>query len=181
MSKINYCSLEEAWGDNYKKKNENFNDDGNSNDFISRDKYTSLNDTSKKEREDIIKNMNLVERSNKEETNVNNKIDEYNKYRSNSLNQITSNDTKTEYVPFQESIEKKHLEDKLKYIEEQFKQYKFLVDKKNNSNNYIESFDNYNNNNSNDLFDIIVLIVIGFIIIFILNSIFNLGKRINNK
>jgi len=196
MSKINYCSLEEAWGDSYKKTLENNtirNNNPNPENVINiyqenkqnkqyqENKYDSLDEASKKNRQELIQNMNIVERNNKGETDINKNINEYNKYRNNSFNNVSSNDTKSEYVPFNDSIEKKYLEDKLKHLEEQ---YRYLMQKNgnfNNNNNYIENFDNKfssTSDNSNDLFDIIVLITIGFIIIFILNSVFNLGKRI---
>jgi hypothetical protein len=213
MSKINYCSLEEAWGETYKKTLENNTSNNTSNNISNNtsnyirnnnpnpenviniyqknqeskqnqyqeNKYDSLDEASKKNRQELIHNMNLVERNNKGETDINKNISEYNKYRTNSFNNVSSNDTKLEYVPFNESIEKKYLEDKLKHLEEQ---YKYLMQKNGHSNNYIENFDNKfssTSENSNDLFDIIVLITIGFIIIFILNSVFNLGKRIKSN
>jgi len=203
MSKINYCSLEEAWGNNYKKTLDNNtirNNDPNPENVINiyqknqenkqsqENKYEELDEASKKNRQELIQNMNLLERNNKGETDINKSISEYNKYRTNSFNNVSSNDTKSEYVPFNDSIEKKYLEDKLKHLEEQ---YKYLMQKNNytgtigSSNNYIENFSNkYSptlSENSNDLFDIIVLITIGFIIIFILNSVFNLGKRIKSN
>ena len=54
MSKISYCSLEEAWGESFKK------DD-------MKDVQTSMNAQNKLERDDVIKNMNL---SNKIEDNI---------------------------------------------------------------------------------------------------------------
>ena len=203
MSKISYCSLEEAWGTSYKK---NINDDANinkdiiqnnniennnieknniQNNTILNDKYDYLNKTSNTERNNVIKNMNSVERN---KTAENNSIVEYNKYRFNPLNNVNGNNSTEEtYTPFNESIEKKYLQDKINFLENQFKKYKYIFDENNNSLDTIESFSNQevkeNNrpNKSNDIIDLFLLIIIGLIVIFVMNSIFSIGKTIGAR
>lgn len=182
MSKISYCSLEEAWGDSYKK--------------IDNSKNEYLNKISELEREQIVDNMNKVER--KENTNDN--VIEYNKFRLNPINKVEKNDVQQDYTPFKESIEKKYLQDKLNFLENEFRKYKDLTEKYTNNNNYsnknsnsnseniIENFENENdlnnkNNNyaTNDIIDLILLIIVGLIIILVMNSIFNIGKKIGAR
>ena len=219
MSKISYCSLEEAWGDSYvkdnnKDNNKNIyvnNNDSSNNDSIkshnsvndtrlnyldeksiknvqnnrisNRDRYEILNKKSDIERDNVIKNMNNIERNT---TTENNQLVEYNKFRFNSSNNVEDNNYKQDYSPFNESIEKKYLKDKLIFLENELKKYKYLIDKS-ESNDYIENFSNENNNSvqnqnhGSDIIDLILLIIIGLIIIFVLNSIFNIGKSIGSK
>jgi hypothetical protein len=148
--------------------------------------------------------MNNIERNN---SKTENRIIEYNKYRLNSNNVVKESPVKEEsyalqkYMPFSESIERKYLEDKLKFLENEILKYKNLIDNNNNDSiksdsgsNFIESFSNNNNSSNvnqsssvtgnvknNDLIDIILLIIIGLIIILVMNSIFNIGKAIGMK
>ena len=212
MSKISYCSLEEAWGESYNKKNNDStnlennnnsnNNSNNSNNIISnRNKYDTLNKESQVERENVITNMNNIERNKKPE---NNSIVSYDKYRFNSENKVNSKSYENNYTPFQESLEKKYLQDKLLFLESEFKKYKYLIEKSENnrkisnrdsymysSEDSIENFSNsdntmkddtkndyVSNNNSNDIIDLFLLIIIGLVVIFVMNSIFNIGKKI---
>jgi hypothetical protein len=220
MSRISYCSLEEAWGgslikpvnnnDNDNNENDNRNNNRN-NDNINQNqinsnrinnnqnnqqnnqtinnsinKYNNLMKKSDSDRDEIIQNMNKVERNNHSFPNENNSIVEYNKYRLNPEN-VVSNHSDKIYSPFQESIEKKYLQDKIHYLESEFRKYKYFLEKtdSNKSDDYtIENFDNNhstNNSGKNDLIDLILLIIIGLIIIFIMNSIFTIGKQIGMK
>ena len=102
-------------------------------------------------------------------------------------------DDKNKYTPFQDNIEKKFLQDKIIELENDFRKYKLLLNSRNNNNNnynnsedYIENFENKNNSlsddtNKNDLLDLIVIIIIGLIIIFVLDSIFKIGKSIGAR
>jgi hypothetical protein len=221
MSKISYCSLEEAWGSTYKssnnqntdnnyqietinkKENDKKNGDKCNNGLYNEkiyslnndDKYSLLYKKSEGDRKNVINNMNNIERHNsKKYNNEQNSLVEYNKYRLNSSN-VVKESTNSEddyalqkYMPFSESIEKKYLQDKLKFLENEILKYKHLIENNENveQNNYIESFSNQGNNSSsssnnmknNDLIDIILLIIIGLIIILVMNSIFNIGKAI---
>jgi len=195
MSKISYCSLEEAWGEAYKKNDENLIE--NNSKEKNSEKYDYLNKMSQIERETIIDNMNKVERNT---TPENNSIVEYNKYRFNSDNKVTKNDKSENYTPFNESIEKKYLQDKLNFLENEFRKYKIIFEKNenysninNNNNNtqneenIYESFSNSDDNKNenqyknNDIIDLILLIIIGLIVIFVLNSIFSIGKTIGAR
>ena len=181
MSKISYCSLEEAWGDSFTQKDE---------------KKNIINKIDKIERENVISNMDSVERK---KTCENNSIVEYNKYRLNSSNNVSHNNVEKIYSPFNESIEKKYLQDKLNFLENEFTRYKHLFEKidsesKQKEENIIESFgngiedssDSSNNSKnknfkSNDIIDLILLIIIGLIVILVMNSIFTIGKKIGSR
>ena len=207
MSKISYCSLEEAWGKSYTENNDNNNNDNNNlnkyinntnstptinnqiNNKIFNNKFDKLDKKGEEDRDIIISNMNLIERNKKPENNT---LVEYDKYRFNPQNSINKNSYEKEYTPFQESIEKKYLQDKLNYLENEFRKYRNLFDEKNPSyslenfsnNNDIQNMNNNNNNfnnSSNDIIDLIILIIIGLIVIFVLNSIFSLGKSIGAR
>ena len=138
----------------------------------------------------VIDSMNLVERNKEPENTIN---DEYTKYRFNPVNTVSPlyTDDKNKYTPFQDNIEKKFLQDKIIELENDFRKYKLLLNSRNNNNNnnsedYIENFENKNNSlsddtNKNDLLDLIVIIIIGLIIIFVLDSIFKIGKSIGAR
>ena len=219
MSKISYCSIEEAWGTSFTENNNIKDIENNKITNKNINKYDILTEKSEIERENLITNMNKMER-NSSNNNLNgisgngisgngisgngisgnsisgnsisgnNKfIDEYNKYRFNPINKVKNNDQDIEYTPFKESIEKKYLQDKLNFLESEFKRYKDLIENNNNK----ESIENFNNSNidsennltlkspNNDIIDLIILIIIGLIIIFVLNSIFTLGKNIGSR
>jgi len=196
MSKISYCTLEEAFGDSYNKLNNNNNNFNNfKNDNLENnnsekcdEKYIQLNKTSDSDRLNVIKNMNNVERHQTSERNsLSDNIDEYNRYRFNN-NKVDKNDTSKSYNPFNESIEKKYLQDKLNFLENEFKKYKNIFEKSDSysNSNKIENFSNSNSesntsNKGNDIIDLILLIIIGLIFIFVMNSIFNIGKSIGSR
>jgi hypothetical protein len=181
MSKISYCSLEEAWGTTYPVI-DNIKTDKEKN------KYDYLTLNSDIQRTEVITNMNKVERNDKKENNINL---EHEKYRFNPINKVSNNNYDDSYTPFKESIEKKYLKDKLNYLENQIRKYDYIIENNEKINNY-ENFSNKSNdendknqsnnqNQSNDIIDLILLIIIGLIIIFIMNSIFNIGKSIGAK
>ena len=210
MSKISYASLEEAWGDSFAKTEDKTQDktndkiqyniqdkskekNNNNENIFNRDKYEYLNKTSEEDRKIVINNMNTIERH---KTPVNNSVSEFEKYRFNSENRVEKNDSAQNYTPFNENIEKKYLQDKLNYLENEFKKYKMNFDKIQYSNkDYVvnqqlgSSIENFSNqtegqkqgNSTNDIFDIMMLIIIGLIIIFVMNSIFNIGKSIGAR
>lgn len=154
MSKISYCSLEEAWGNSYKKPDEQV------------------------KKVEQVEKIKLIE----------NNHSEYNKYRLNPINKVADNNP-SQYSPFNESIEKKYLMDKLNFLENEFRKYKDVFEQKNNNNNnVIENFANQEpdiqnepRKNSNDIIDLCLLIIIGLILIFVMNSIFNIGKSIGAR
>ena len=184
MSRVTYCSLEEAWGDNYIKKENPPPDKAskeNVNTQIYKNKYDLLNEKSDSVRNEVIDNMNNVERNAK---NNNVKMDDFNKYRNNPDNIVKKNDYETSYTPYKESFEKKALQDKLLFLEKQMAYYKDVITK-GNSNESIEHFDNKVDSSfktrSNDLIDLIILIIIGLLIIFVMDFIFKMGKQIGAK
>tara|TARA_Y200000002_G_scaffold373673_1_gene373163 strand:- start:31 stop:627 length:597 start_codon:yes stop_codon:yes gene_type:complete len=197
MSKISYCSLEEAWGTSLNKKedkdhkikektekiNNNEKDYEELNAFKSKSQmdYESLKEDNEKMKK-ILNTMNLIERNKTPENNIN---DDYNKYRFNPVNQVNGLYNTNNYKPFQDDIEKKSLQDRFVELENEFRRYKTLMNTKNNNLNEeeesIESFMNFNNQNNTDIQDLIVLIVLGLIIIFIMDNIFKLGKYMGSK
>jgi hypothetical protein len=193
MSKISYCSLEEAWGDSYSQKNKINNSNNEeidnkkdtNNKLYDRNKYDKLIENSQEDMNNIVENMNKIERNNSSE---NNKIIEYDKYRFNPKNTVKQNNYDNTYTPFNESIEKKFLQDKINYLENEFMKYKYQMDNsETNNSNSIEHFSNdssSSNNMSNkdsDFVDLIILIIIGLMVIFVLNSIFSIGKAIGAR
>lgn len=201
MSRISYCSLEEAWGDSFNRKDRMNQTDKKStinNKIYDRSKYDKLLDDSEDDRKNIISNMNNIERNSKPENN--NSLVEYNKYRFNPYNNVKENDSNynkninndISYTPYKESIEKKYLQDKINFLESQFMKLKYYNDNSNQSNqSNVEYFDNSNSqqnssqsnyvSDNNDLVDLIILIIIGLMVIFVLNSIFNIGKVIGAR
>ena len=201
MSKISYSSLEEVWGNSFNNNvnnnvNTNNNNDVNNNlnkvisnnsnnnslDISQLEENKKLLENNKRQNEQtqkVLKDMNNIERNKLPENNIN---DDYNKYRFNPLNQVNSlYESKNDYSPFKDDIDKKYLQDKIIQIENDFRKYKTMI----NSNDVIESFDNNNSNNNdsnnNEILDLIVLIIIGLIIIFVMDSVFKIGKAIGAR
>jgi hypothetical protein len=93
-----------------------------------------------------------------------------------------------------------HLEKRLQELENELKKYQFLLRvfdeesrpkltngeeiqyEQNNNDQHIEQFSNYKSNDSKDeLIDLIVLLGIGLLVIFVLDSVFKMGKNISAK
>jgi hypothetical protein len=198
MSRISYSSLDEVWGTEFNINNDSKNNDSKNNDsknnnsmnneakYESTNKYNKLTDKSKDDREEIINNMNLVERNPK---NNNMELIDYNMYRINT--NVKKNDSEKKYTPFQESLEKKYLQDKLIFLENELLKYQKIIESKTKSKEVVERFENGNtkdtqvsstpNKKSNDIIDLIVIIIIGILIIFVMDSIFKMGKKIGAK
>jgi len=198
MSKISYCSLEEAWGNSFSKNNgqniEQNNVENNIHNTVQNtkisnreiDKYNMLTEKSENDRDIVISNMNNIERNPRTK---NNSLVQYQKYRFNPSNKVNYNDQQI-YSPFNQDLERKYLQDKLMYLENELRKYKHLFEKSDYQINSIESFSNQDsisnnnvpsNNKSNDIIDLILLIMIGLIVIFVMNSIFNIGKAVGAK
>ena len=198
MSRISYSSLDEVWGAEFNINNDSKNNDSKNNNsrnneamnneskYESTNKYNKLTDKSKDDREEIINNMNLVERNPK---NNNMELIDYNMYRINT--NVKKNDSEKKYTPFQESLEKKYLQDKLIFLENELLKYQKIIESKTKSKEIVERFENGNtkdthvsstpNKKSNDIIDLIVIIIIGILIIFVMDSIFKMGKKIGAK
>jgi hypothetical protein len=203
MSRISYSSLDEVWGTEFNINNDSKNNDSKNNDsknndsknnnsmnneakYESTNKYNKLTDKSKDDREEIINNMNLVERNPR---NNNMELIDYNMYRINT--NVKKNDNDKKYTPFQESLEKKYLQDKLIFLENELLKYQKIIESKTKSKEVVERFENGNtkdtqvsstpNKKSNDIIDLIVIIIIGILIIFVMDSIFKMGKKIGAK
>ena len=202
MSRISYSSLDEVWGTEFNINNDSKNNDSKNNNlnnnnlknddskneakYESTNKYNKLTDKSKDDREEIINNMNLVERNPR---NNNMELIDYNMYRINT--NVKKNDNDKKYTPFQESLEKKYLQDKLIFLENELLKYQKIIESKTKSKEVVERFENNStqdvqvsstpNKKSNDIIDLIVIIIIGILIIFVMDSIFKMGKRIGAK
>lgn len=205
MSKISYCSLEEAWGTKnnespkinknniqqtleknnsdlqHSSKDSIFDEDDDLNAYKGKSQtdYEMLKKDNEKMKK-MIQKMNYVERNKVPENNIN---EDYNDYRFNPVNKVNGlyQDEKN-YSPFQEDVERKYLQDKLTHLENEFRKYKMFLSNKMNGEDVIEGFANENNEESQtDIMDLIVLIVIGLILIFIMDSIFKIGKYIGSK
>ena len=198
MSKISYSSLEEVWGSSFNNVNNTNNNPNGVNDNVNEiitnpsnngklninkmeeNKKLLENDKRQKEQtQKVLKDMNNIERNKIPENNIN---DDYNKYRFNSVNQVNSlYENKDDYSPFKDDLDKKYLQDKLIQLENDFRKYKTLI----NSNDVVESFSNNDNEtsevNNNEILDLIVLIIIGLIIIFVMDSVFKIGKAIGAR
>jgi hypothetical protein len=202
MSRISYSSLDEVWGTEFNINNDSKNNDSKNNNlnnnnlknddskneskYESTNKYNKLTDKSKDDREEIINNMNLVERNPR---NNNMELIDYNMYRINT--NVKKNDNDKKYTPFQESLEKKYLQDKLIFLENELLKYQKIIESKTKSKEVVERFENNStqdtrvsstpNKKSNDIIDLIVIIIIGILIIFVMDSIFKMGKKIGAK
>lgn len=136
----------------------------------------------------IIANMNQVERTKIPENNIS---DDFNDYRFNSVNKVNGLfQGEKNYTPFQNDLEKKYLQDKIIHLENEFRKYKMYLNQSNenndkdndNNNDFIEGFSNQNDADySADIMDLIVLIIIGLILIFVMDSLFRMGKYIGSK
>jgi len=202
MSRISYSSLDEVWGTEFNINNDSKNNDSKNNNlnnnnlknddskneskYESTNKYNKLTDKSKDDREEIINNMNLVERNPR---NNNMELIDYNMYRINT--NVKKNDNDKKYTPFQESLEKKYLQDKLIFLENELLKYQKIIESKTKSKEVVERFENNStqdtrvsstpNKKNNDIIDLIVIIIIGILIIFVMDSIFKMGKKIGAK
>ena len=213
MPPISYCSLDEAWGIQKKPNKEENN--------INR--FDKLSETSQKERNTVIDNMNYIERNVKNNGNLpdNSEFEVFRKltqpsvspeaphpgqalleaaekYRTNSMNKVaplksTSTILNDNSNTIEDSKEKQSYKERLAFLENELqkcKKYLEIYKNKENSKDKenidtIENFQNSNTNNtsntSNDIIDLIFLIIIGLVIIFIMNSIFKLGKSIGKR
>jgi hypothetical protein len=172
MSKISYCSLEEAWGDDFVKlKKEKYNEEVENNKTEYNPQLMPLNSSNE------INNMQNNMQSNKipnyqsnQNSKINNNLDTYNNINqeivdtSNRLNvlDIVNSDSKI--------VENKNVNnDILSEMIESFQNSK--------QDEIRENFGNY----KTDIFELIILIIIGLIIIFVLDSVYKIGKSVGLK
>jgi hypothetical protein len=166
MSKISYCSLEEAWGDDFVKlKKEKYNEEVENNKTEYNPQLMPLN--SSNEINNIQGNQsNQINQNSK----INNNLDTYNNINqeivdtSNRLNvlDIVNSNSKT--------VENKNVNNDI--LSEMIESFQ------NNKQDEIkEHFGNY----KTDIFELIILIIIGLIIIFVLDSVYKIGKSVGLK
>jgi hypothetical protein len=154
MSKISYCSLEEAWGESFiKLKNDKHNEEVQNNKTTYNSQLLPIKDTQ------INNNINNYNNINKDIINNNNN----NNNRLEVLNvvndEVKPNDIISNNMP---NIQSEMIE--------QFKN--------NNEGTEIkEEFANF----KSDIFELIILIIIGLIIIFVLDSVYKIGKSVGLK
>jgi len=208
MPPISYSSIEEAWGIPKNNKEQTQCNEQPVN------KFDKLNENSIKERNNVIDNMNFIERNSKSNNpdperyrlspmnnisplksnilnrnnNIDNKTNDRNLHLSGFDQHISienNNDNKSKV----NEDERQSYKDRLLFLEkelEKCKNYLQMYKKENNkenleNTNIIESFQNVNSNTGNDIIDIVFLIIIGLVIIFIMNSIFKLGKSVGSR
>ena len=92
-----------------------------------------------------------------------------------------------DYLKYQNKLKN----DKLLELENKLKQYKILIEQKTEETSHSEKIEHFSNSNSsgeydkstktNDMIDLIILIIIGLLIIFVMNSVFTIGKTIGMR
>jgi hypothetical protein len=172
MSKISYCSLEEAWGDDFVKlKKEKYNEEVENNKTEYNPQLMPLN--SSNEINNIQSNQSNQSNQFNQNSKINNNLDTYNNINqeivdtSNRLNvlDIVNSDSKISG----NNVNKNINNDILSEMIESFQ---------NNKQDEIkEHFGNY----KTDIFELIILIIIGLIIIFVLDSVYKIGKSVGLK
>lgn len=168
MSKISYCSLEEAWGDDFVKlKKEKYIEEVENNKTEYNPQLMPLNSSNE------INNMQsnkIPNYQSNQNSKINTNLDTYNNINqeivdtSNRLNvlDIVNSNSKT--------VENKNVNnDILSEMIESFQNSK--------QDEIRENFGNY----KTDIFELIILIIIGLIIIFVLDSVYKIGKSVGLK
>lgn len=175
MYKISYSSLDEVWGEKEKSDPSETNP------------YQILKEQSEKNRLNVVDNLNLMERDMQNQNVM--KATGYGNYNSwnsshNSSVEAVVKENKTEKDINIQSMNKSELLEKLLFLENQIKKYNERLA----PYDRIETFGNqgptqypYNSFFSCDIFDLIVLICIGLFIIFVMDSIFKMGKNIGSS
>ena len=172
MYKISYSSLDEVWGE---KENDS-----------SSTPYQTLKEQSEKNRLRVVDNLNQMESENRnqnvmKETSYGN----YGQYSETVPQRETGMGSRMDHASLikqDSNLEKSELLEKLIFLENQMKKYNERL----SPYERIESFSNqgtdkYNSFLSCDMFDIIVLIGMGMFIIFVMDSIFKMGKSMGQN
>ena len=192
MYKISYSSLDEVWGENVDSSSDDLNYTNQKNQT---NPYHTMKEQSEKNRLQIVDNINLMEREIQNQNSM--KSTDYIHYQKEPINSsvVTKNysDLQSNYSDLQ-SIDKKYLLEKLMFLENQLKKYNENIPTNTQGNNSnFEPFTNqgtnqnltqgniYNSIFSCEIIDLIILIGIGMFIIFIMDSIFKLGKSIGTR
>ena len=163
MSKISYCSLDEAWEPFIGQSQINQNKSQNAQDYQpQRPKMQT-----EEERQNVIQKMNSIERNTRfsnDETPQWKGDPEYNS-------------------SYQNQTHKKYLEDKLAFLELELQKYKKIELEHENEHfqSEITSSSPSQISPKNDIIDLILLIMIGLILIFIMHSIFMTGILIGER
>jgi hypothetical protein len=154
MSKISYCSLEEAWGEEFiKLKSDKHNEEVQNNKTNYNSQLLPIKDTQ------INNNINNYNNINKDIINNNNN----NNNRLEVLNVVNDEIKPNDNIP-------NNIQNIQSELVEHFKT--------NNEGTEIkEEFANF----KSDIFELIILIIIGLIIIFVLDSVYKIGKSVGLK
>ena len=160
MSKISYCSLEEAWGDEFIK--------------LKSDKHKEELENNK-----TTYNSQLLPIK---ESQINNNI---NKYENLNKQLMNDNSDRLEVLKVINDEVKPNAINILSETIENFESSQNQHNQKNqhnqqNQQNSIEQTDLKENftNFKSDIFELIILIIIGLIIIFVLDSVYKIGKSV---
>lgn len=206
MPPISYCSLDEAWGIQKKpnKEENNINRFDKLSEDSQKERNTVIDNMNYIERN--IKNNNsdskelLYDKSHYPKSDEKYKINPMDKVlplksTSNILNDnnnFNKKELNNDDNDNDNNKEKNYYKERLAFLENELKKCKNYLEiyKNKDIENNIESFQNSNNNSynsfatsntSNDIIDLIFLIIIGLVIIFIMNSIFKLGKSLGAR
>lgn len=154
MSKISYCSLEEAWGEEFiKLKSDKHNEEVQNNKTTYNSQLLPIKDTQ------INNNINNYNNINKDIINNNNN----NNNRLEVLNVVNDEIKPNDNIP-------NNIQNIQSELVEHFKSNNEMTEIK-------EEFANF----KSDIFELIILIIIGLIIIFVLDSVYKIGKSVGLK
>lgn len=176
MSKISYCSLEEAWGQDFLKLKQDK--------FISEKNNNSVQYNSQLLPLDYNKNnLNSIEHINKIKNNIIDEDKEYDNRINKNLSIYNNEDTKLIY----DNNENNKVSKNFNINESDYNKNLNIKEKEEILNDIIESFQNKkenftsNQNYKSDILELIILIVIGLLIIFVLDSVYKIGKSVGLK
>ena len=184
MSKIGYCTLEEAWQTYTPSLNLPPVQQQQQQPAMTTTYSMNKNNNLKIDREEILNNINEVERKMKAgNNNTSNNNSKYDMYRINTNNSVSSQNANTSlkntsnwnlnsnvnsnvvnndesnnsdaYTPFEDSIERKYLQDKLFFLENELRRYKNILmpnqqNSYNNQQRQLNMINNIDNDNINN-------------------------------
>jgi len=175
MSKISYCSLEEAWGDEFiKLKSDKHKEELENNKTTYNSQLLPIKESQ------INNNINKYENLNKQLMNDNSdrlevlKVinDEVKPNAINILSETIENFESSQNSQNSQNSHNSHNSKNLQNLQNLPNQQSSLE-----STDLKENFSNF----KSDIFELIILIIIGLIIIFVLDSVYKIGKSVGIK
>ena len=169
MSKISYCSLEEAWGDEFiKLKSDKHKEELENNKTTYNSQLLPIKESQ------INNNINKYENLNKQLMNDNSDRLEVLKVINDEVkpNAINILSETIENFESSQNSQNSHNSKNLQNLQNLPNQQSSLE-----STDLKENFSNF----KSDIFELIILIIIGLIIIFVLDSVYKIGKSVGIK